>query len=214
MSGCCDARGCDGFFDERLARRAAERYRRRGLDRVSRRVVELASRGRVGGSSVLEVGGGVGELQVELLQRSAASAVNLELSPAYGGEAVRLLREHALEARGEWRLHDLAADPTPVEPADLVVLNRVVCCYPDALQLVAAAAARTRRLLVLSYPRRNALTRAFVAAQNLGFRLRGREFRTFTHPPRELVAAAEAEGLRLAGEHRGAIWLVTALARD
>ena len=131
MANCCNPRGCDTFFTPRLARRAAERYRKKGIDKTARRMVAFLEQHGIEGATVLEVGGGVGELQIELLKRGAARAVNLEMSPAYDEEAARLLREAGVEDRAERRLHDIAADPTGVEPAGVVVLHRVVCCYPD-----------------------------------------------------------------------------------
>src|SRR3982751_1721273 len=169
MAGCCNARGCDRLFNEKFACRMARRYRKRGLDRTSRRMVAFLEQRGLEGITVLEVGGGVGEIQIELLERGAARTVNLELSPGYDEEAARLLREHGLEERAERRLQDIAVEPESVEPADVVVLHRVVCCYPDYERLLGAAADRAGRLLVFSYPRRNALTRLVVAAQNLAF---------------------------------------------
>src|SRR3954469_5968085 len=128
MAGCCNPRGCDRFFTPRFARRVAERYRKRGLDKTARRMVEFVEARGVEGATVLEIGGGVGEIQIELLKRGAARAINLELSPAYEAEAAALLRDAGLEHRVERRLLDLAADPEAVDPADVVVLHRVVCC--------------------------------------------------------------------------------------
>jgi 2-polyprenyl-3-methyl-5-hydroxy-6-metoxy-1,4-benzoquinol methylase len=211
---CCNARGCDDFFGSRFARRMAKRYRRRGLDQTARQIVGfLESRG-VGGASVLEIGGGLGEIQLELLKRGATRTTNLELSPAYEGEAIRLARESALERRVERRLHDIAVDPEGVEPADIVVLNRVVCCYPDYERLLAAAADHARRLLVFSHPPRNRLARLVVAIQNAGFRLRGREFRVFTHPPEAMIAVLQQRGLRHTFTHHQRIWRVAGLQRS
>jgi hypothetical protein len=70
----------------------------------------------------------------------AAHAQNLELSPAYEHEARSLAGQAGVQERIEGRIHDLAQDPGTVEPADLVVLHRVVCCYPDYEHLLAAAA--------------------------------------------------------------------------
>ena len=155
MAGCCDPRGCDEFFNPRFARRVARRYRRKGLDRAARRMVAfLESRG-VDGATVLEIGGGVGEIGLELLGRGAARALTLELSPAYDAEAARLAREAGVEGRVERRRHDIAVDPAAVEPADVVVLHRVVCCYPDYERLLGAAGTHARRLLVFSHPPRN-----------------------------------------------------------
>jgi predicted O-methyltransferase YrrM len=145
VSGCCDPRGCDQFFGSRFARRVAARYRKRGLDKTATRIVAFLEREGVEDATVLEIGGGVGEIQLELLKRGAARAVNLELSPAYDGEARALLREAGIaDERVDRLLHDIAEAPEAVEPADVVVLHRVVCCYPDYERLLGAAAWRAR----------------------------------------------------------------------
>jgi hypothetical protein len=212
MVSCCDPRGCDAFFGERFARRAAGRYRKRGLDKTARRIVEFAG-ARIQGATVLEVGGGVGELQIELLRRGATRTVNLELSPGYEREARALLAEAGLADRVERRLHDIAVEPDGVEPCDAVVMHRVVCCYPDYERLLGAAAARARRLLVFSYPRRNPVSRLFVAAQNLGFRIMRKEFRVFAHPPAAMLAVVHEHGLAPAFAQTGLVWEVRALER-
>src|SRR5688500_8238075 len=160
MAGCCNARGCDEFFGSRFARRTAARYRKRGLDKTARRMVGFLEDKGIADATVLEVGGGIGAIEIELLKRGALRTINLELSPAYDAEAQRLLAEAGLEGRAERRLHDIAVEPEGVQPADIVVLHRVVCCYPDYERLLTAAAGRARRLLVFSYPRRNAASRA------------------------------------------------------
>jgi hypothetical protein len=80
----------------------------------------------------------------------------------------------------------------------VVVLHRVVCCYPDYERLLGAAAEHARRLLVFSYPPRNGVSRLVIAAQNLVFRLWRIEFRTFAHPPARMLAVLEERGLRRA----------------
>ena len=213
MAGCCDPRGCDRFFGSRFARRVAGRYRRRGLDKPSRRMVEYVEQRGLEGATVLEIGGGIGEIQIELLKHGAERTVNLELVSAYDGEARRLLAEEGLEGRADRRLHDIAVDPEGVEPADVVVLHRVVCCYPDYERLLGAAADHARRLLVFSHPPRNVISRALFAAQNLFFRVRGSEFRTFAHPPRAMLEVLEARGLQPRYSHRGLVWQVAGLER-
>ena len=201
------------MFNPRFAKRMAARYRKRGLDKTARRMVELLSQAGVQDATVLEIGGGVGEIQLELLRGGAASATNLELSPAYDAEAARLLAEAGLADRVHRRLVDIAADPTAVEPADIVVLHRVVCCYPDYAKLLGAAADRARQQLVFSYPPRNPISRAFVAGQNLAFRLAGRDFRTFVHPPAAMLAVLAEHGLRPIAAYRGPVWQVAAATR-
>lgn len=201
------------MFNARFARRMATRYRKRGLDRTAQRMVDLVARAGVQGATVLEIGGGVGEIQLELLKRGAASATNLELSPAYDAEARQLLAEAGLTGRVQRRLIDIASDPAAVEPADIVVLHRVVCCYPDYAKLLGAAADHARSHVVFSHPPRNPVSRAVVATQHLLFRLLGREFRVFVHPPEAMLAVLANHGLQTGLAHGGAVWQVSAASR-
>ena len=213
MAGCCDSRGCDRLFGARFAKRMATRYRKRGLDKTAQTIVEMVAQGGVQGATVLEIGGGVGEIQLELLRRGAASATNLELSPGYEPEAAALIEDAGLGGRVHRRLIDIATDPAAVEPADIVVLHRVVCCYPDVAKLLGAAADHARSQLVFSHPPRNAVSRAVVGTQNLLFRAVGREFRTFAHSPDAMLAVLAEHGLQLSAAHSGRMWQVAAVSR-
>lgn len=201
------------MFGARFAKRMAAGYRKRGLDKTARAIVELVTQAGVQGATVLEIGGGVGEIQLELLRRGAASATNLELSPGYEPEAAALIEEAGVGGRVQRRLLDIATDPAAVEPADIVVLHRVVCCYPDFARLLGAAADHARRQLVFSHPPRNVVSRAVVGTQNLLFRVAGRDFRTFAHPPDAMLAVLAEHGLQLRGTHRGRVWQVAAVVR-
>jgi magnesium-protoporphyrin O-methyltransferase len=127
--------------------------------------------------------------------------------------ARKLLREAGLEEKAERRLHDIALDRDGVEPADVVVLHRVVCCYPEYERLLRAAAEHARRLVVFSHPPRNAVSRLVVAAQNLIFRLLRKEFRTFAHPPSAMLSVLKEAGLRPTFDHHGLVWQVAGLER-
>ena len=167
----------------------------------------------IAGATVLEIGGGVGEIHIELLRRGAERAVNLELSPAYDAEAARLAGEAGVQGRVERRLHDIAVDPDAIAPADVVVLHRVVCCYPDYERLLGAAAAHARRALVFSHPRRNLISRVIVGAENLGFRLARREFRVFAHPPEAMLAVLGEHGLEARFAEGGFAWEARGVTR-
>jgi hypothetical protein len=212
VGGCCVPKGCGEFFTEKTALRDAHRYRRKGLTGPGRRMVDFLA-GRAAGATVLEVGGGVGAVQLELLKAGAGHAENVELSPAYERTAAELARDAGLEGRTQRRVMDFAERPAEVEPADLVVMNKVVCCYPDYEALVGAAAEHARRYLLLSFPRRTWWLRVGVRIANLYERLRRSSFRAYVHPPAAIVAAAEAHGLRPVLTHRSMVWQVAALER-
>lgn len=213
MSRCCTPKGYRRIFGDRTARRDARRYRRRGLDGPARRVVDFLRRRGIENASVLEIGGGVGAVQLELLAGGAARALNLELSPAYEKVAAELAREGGLEGRLERRLGDVVEQPDLAGPADAVVMNKVVCCYPDHDALVGAAAERARRWLVLTFPRDRRVVRLGFGFLNVVALLMRWEFRSWIHPPAEILAAAERRGLRLVSEESGFVWRTAGLER-
>jgi 2-polyprenyl-3-methyl-5-hydroxy-6-metoxy-1,4-benzoquinol methylase len=200
------------MFGPELARKDARRYRRKGLRGSGRTIVERAREAGLGGAEVLEIGGGIGALAVELVEAGAARATSLEVSAGYEAAARELRREHGLEQRLELRIADVVEDET-VGPADIVVMERVVCCYPDAEALVGAAAEHARRRLVLSYPRYGMAARLFVRGGNLVLRLRGSAFRIYAHAPDTIRSAATSRGLRPVGREQGIVWRVAAFER-
>ena len=175
-------------------------------------VAYLVERG-LDGASVLEIGGGVGAIQLELLGQGASRTTNLELVDAYDTDATDLAEKAGMRDRMTRRQVDIAATPGEVETHDIVVLHRVVCCYPDYERLLTAAADHTKRLLVFSHPPRNWATRTLTRLENVGFRLRGKSFRTFAHPPAPMVAVAEGRGMHTEYSYRGPVWQVVGLAR-
>jgi len=209
MSGCCTPGGYDEMFDERQARKDLRAYRRRGLKRDARRAVAFLRGRGIEGATVLEVGGGIGAVQKELLEAGAARTVNVELSHAYEAAAAEL--RAGLDERVERRFGDFVEQPA--EFADAVVLVRVVCCYPDAERMVGAAAAAARRLLVLTYPPDNRVARAIAGAGNLVLRLSGRDFRAYVHSHRLIRETAERHGLRQVYAGRALVWRTAGFER-
>lgn len=226
MSGCCapvppnpGQGGADpdryrSVFTAQFSRSITRRYERKGLRSAEQRIVDfLASRG-LEGATVLEVGGGAGEIQLELLARGAARSTNLELSDGYEADAERLIARAGMAGRVERRLGvDLAATPDAVQPADVVVLHRVVCCYPDYAALLGAAASHARKAIAFSYPPSGPLARLGLRVGNAMLRLSGRSFRGFAHDPGAMIDVVRAHGLEPVYQHRSGVWSVTGAVR-
>jgi magnesium-protoporphyrin O-methyltransferase len=213
MPGCCDHDDYQSVFSGRFARRQSRRFRRRGLTPAAREIVDFATSQGIAGATVLEIGGGVGHLHVELLRRGAARVTNLEISENSEGEAARLLGAAVMSDRVTRRFLDVAQAPEQVEPADVVVLHRVVCCYPDYAVLLRVAAGHARKTLVYSHPAANLVNRAQFGAENLYRRLTRNDFRAFIHPPEQMLRAAESDGMSVAYRRHERDWDVVGLAR-
>ena len=201
------------MFKPRLARRSLKRHRKKGLDDLERRMVATASAQGLDGVRVLEIGGGIGTLQAELLGRGARQGEVVELVSAWEPYARELARERGIEERTSFLIADVLESPESVEAADIVVLNRVVCCSPDGIALTEQAARLARRTLVLSFPRDVFWVRVGLTLVNAGLRVMRRPFRVFLHPPTELVRAAQGAGLSLGESGHGAMWAFAALRR-
>ena len=94
-----------------------------------------------------------------------------------------------------------------------MLLNRVVCCYPDYEALLAVSASHARRFLVFTFPRSGAIASAVVGAGNLLLRIGRRDFRAYAHPRAGLLGAAERHGLQLVHERRALVWETAAFMR-
>ncbi|HEU0042456.1 MAG TPA: methyltransferase domain-containing protein [Jiangellaceae bacterium] len=209
--GCCRGEACEPFTSK-VAQRDLRRYRSKGLGTVERWMIRAASRDGVDGARVLEIGGGIGTLQAELLAAGAASGEVVELVPSYQPYAREVVESKGLAGRSTFRVLDILAEPGRVSPADVVLLNAVLCCTPDGLELTRAAAELTQGTLVLSFVRRSSMARLFFGVENLMHRLRGRAYRVFLRPTADIVAAAESAGLRLVDSGRSWTWEYVALS--
>lgn len=201
------------MFSEATARSEARRYRRRGLDATSRRIVDFLKSQGVEGKTVLEVGGGIGAIEIELLEAGAAAARCVELTPTYEAVAAELLRERGLEGRVERSVLDFANAGGAIPPADIVVMNRVVCCYADMPALTAAAAGHASEVMVLSFPRAAWWIRVALGLANFLFWATRREFKIFVHRPAQILAISQRHGLSTVLNDRGVLWTVAAMRR-
>lgn len=203
---CCAGEALD-IFGEKTARRALRRYLRKGLAGTdARQIVAWAAEQGLDGATVLEVGGGIGQIQAELVRRGAAHGTVAEVVAGYERPARELADATGIVGRTSFLLADLVEAPDAVDPADVVVLRRVVCCSPVGPAVLGAAAGKTRRTLLASYPRDRRAVRAVVRLQNAALALFRKRFRVFVHPPAVLARAVEEHGLRLTATSRDAVW--------
>jgi magnesium-protoporphyrin O-methyltransferase len=213
MGGCCRAQVCEQIFKPRTARRQLNRYRKTGPDALERKLLARIPAGDLENARVLEIGGGIGIIQAELLTAGAQAGEVVELVSAYEPYARELAREKGIETRSTFRVVDVMETPNAVAPAHIVVLNRVVCCSPDGVRLTREAARHALRTLVLTFPRDRLWVRFVVGVMNGILRLMGRSFRSFVHPKPALYGAAEVEGFKVSTTGTRFVWEFALLRR-
>jgi magnesium-protoporphyrin O-methyltransferase len=213
MVSCCQCQGIERQFGRKTAMKELRRLRKRGPAPTTRMLIDALRREGVTDASLLDIGGGVGAIYHELLASGARDAVHVDVSPDY----LNVAREEA-ERRGQAaRVQFVRGDFVDVAPtlggADVVTLDRVICCYPGMERLVAGCAEKTRRLVGAVYPRDAWWMRLALTAINIVNRLRRSAFRTFLHPPAAIDAVLRAHGLERRSFRRTLAWEVTVYSR-
>lgn len=190
---CCDPNGLNTMFAGPLVRRELDAWRRGGLNRRQRSIVE-GLEPLTPETSVLDVGCGIGALGTALLTKGAGKGTFVDVSAAYLGAAREVAAQAGVAERASFYRDDFATSEQAYPQADVVVLDRVVCCYPDGVALLVKAARHSQRALVYSHPRPFWFMPLFRALCALGMRLSGREYRFFLHDPERLLRAATGAG--------------------
>jgi 2-polyprenyl-3-methyl-5-hydroxy-6-metoxy-1,4-benzoquinol methylase len=209
---CCQI--TDQAFGEDSARSDLRAYQRKGPARQTRELLGLIRSLGLQQATLLDVGGGVGAIYHELLKTGALRATHVDASSAYlqaaRQESARLGQSQSVEY-----VHADFTDVAPdISPADIVTLDRVVCCYPDFRRLLGSAAGRAKHALALSYPRETWYVRLSLWVID-GFNLLRRDpFRVFLHPVAEMDALLRSEGLRRLSLKRLFIWEIALYSRD
>ena len=194
---CCRGNASEEFFDARTVRRELKRYRKRGPGRWTRSLLDAIEGASLpAGSTLLDIGGGVGGIHHWLLDRGFAQATQVDASSAYLAAAGEEVERIGHAGRVTLRHGDFRALAAELPRADVVTLDRVVCCDPDYESMLGEAAAHASRLVAFTYPRPRWVTRAVVAFGNALNRLAGRTFRAYVHPPAALAAVLFREGFR------------------
>jgi len=204
---------CSGFcaatrrqFIPRVAARDLARYHRKGPDATTRLLRELLSTPSLTGGTLLDIGAGIGALTIELLSAGFLHATAVDASPAYVAAGRQEAEVRGLTRSVDWLEGDLVTLAPQLPPADVVTLDRVVCCYPAYEPLLEAAIGLALHAVGLSYPRDRWYVRAAIASENGSRRLRRRAFRTFVHSPACMAALLRQRGFRLAGWRTTLAW--------
>lgn len=210
---CPQCLGLEQEFNSDVARRELRRYRRRGPDRTTRILIEQIRRRGVDGQTLIDIGGGVGAIQHALLQGGALRASSVDVSSAYHAAAEEEAQRRGMADRID-RVHgDFLAVAGQVPTADVVTLDRVLCCYPDVEGLVQVSAAHARRLYGVVYPRDAWWLRPAFSAANFLLRLRGSSFRIFLHPTEVVESSLARYGLARVFHRMVGMWQVVLFAR-
>ena len=194
MMDCCQPEVIQTRFDDRYVQRKLDRYRKKGPKQTTRLLIEAITEVLAPGMTLLDIGGGIGDIDHALIEAGVAHATNVEASEAYL-EACKVEAHRLGHAdRMNYVVDDFVEASSELEEADIVTLDRVICCYPFMQELVIQSLAKARQLYGIVVPLDRWWVKAFTALYyNLRFVLQGIEFRVFVHPIDAIESVIEAE---------------------
>jgi SAM-dependent methyltransferase len=176
-------------------------------------LIDALSVGGVEGWSVLDIGAGVGAVHLELLDSGASAAVDVDVSPAYVAAARDEAARRGKADRVRHEVGDFVSMAETVAPADVVALDRVVCCYRDMAALVSLSAQRAGRRYGLVYPRDSWWIRSGAACVNAVTRLFRARTRFYAHRTADVEGLVRAAGLEPRFRRTTIFWQVAVYER-
>lgn len=206
MSRDCCRPDYDALFDDRTARRELAAYRRKGPGGTTRRLVDAIRAEGIEGATLIDIGGGVGVIGAELLAAGASTLVDVDASRPYLAAARSEMERRGLGDRATFRHGDFVELAASIDPADVVTLDRVVCCYDDWAALVGSSVGRARRLYGLVVPRDRWWMRVSIGAVRAVGALFGQSFPFHVHPEQLIHERIQAAGFELISARRGLAW--------
>jgi len=210
---CSQCVGIELEFDEKKAKKELLKYRKDGPLKATGLLIDALMAEDVSGMTLLDIGGGVGAIQHEMVKAGVSSCISVEAAQAYV-KAVKEEAERQGHAERITHLHgdlvDLAAD---IPQCDIVTLDRVICCYHDVQSLVGKSIALTKGLYGLVYPLDNWRNKIAGALENAYHWLRRRPFRFFVHPPEVVEEIIRNQGFERIFYQEESMWQIVVYRR-
>jgi 2-polyprenyl-3-methyl-5-hydroxy-6-metoxy-1,4-benzoquinol methylase len=210
---CCEPSGYRHLFNTKEATGKLKRYLKNGTNTVATRLVGSLVSDGVEEQTIIDVGCGIGMLYTELIEQGAKSATGVEISDGYTKSANQLHELKGVSDRVTRVILDFAEAGDTVAPADIVVLDRVVCCYPDWEKLLTSVSEHATGRVAFSFPRETLRSRLGMNFFNLWLRIRKVDFQAFVHPIDQMLALMETKGFTKTFDTHSPQWRGVVLER-
>jgi len=194
--GCCQCQGIENMFDKKAAKRALKRYLKKGPSKTTGMLLKAIHKTEVKGLEFLDIGGGIGAIQYDLIKAGASSGTSIEASPAYIDLVKEEIHKNNLAELIDFKHGDFTAIASDVNSADIVTLDKVICCYDDMSELVRLSSKLSRKIYAIIYPRDVWWTKLALLFMNFYPIITGSSFRVFIHPTKKVEEIIIRNGLK------------------
>ena len=212
---CCQLNVYEDQFNARVADQELRQYREHGPRKETRLLLDAIRAQGLHGASLLDIGGGIGAIQHELVEAGVVSRVtDVDASTPYLNTARAEAERRHYADRARYLRGDFVDLAPTIDAADIVTLDRVICCYPDMQALVRRSAERARRIYAVVYPRGSWGIRAVAHPLNGLLRLLRHPLPIYIHANRAVDGLVRANGLMPVSYRRTFLWQVVVYSRS
>lgn len=214
MTCCSHRRDAGKFFDDKTARRELRRYDRKGPEKSTRLLLDALRDKDMQHKTLIDIGGGIGAISFELLEHGISESHHVDTSKAYLSVMQSETQKRDLDEKVSHQYGDFTELAFDTEPADIVTLDKVICCYPDMEKLVDCSAGKAKQFYGVAYPRDLPGANFAVSVVNLWFKIRRIDFRTYFHPPSKIDKRIVSNGFRKIYRDNTILWEVVLYERE
>lgn len=208
MTCCGHCEDAGDFFNDRTAKKDLKKYRRRGPEKPTQLLTRSVSEASIEGKTLLDIGGGIGAIQFELFGHGLQQSVMVDASGAYQKVSKKEASKRGLTDQTQYHFGDFTELADSIPEADIVTLDKVICCYPDLEKLLETSLKKSRQIYGLIFPRVNILTKTIFTLGNMWFRIRGSRFRTYLHPTDKVDEIVTSHGFESRSRRKTILWQV------
>ena len=183
-------------FNQKLAKRELQKYRKKGPGKPTRILLEAIQTSGVEGLTLLDIGGGVGAIQSELFKSGLSQATEVEGSSAYLEAAKKEAERQGYLDEVNFIQGDFVEMVKEIPSADIVTLDKVICCYPDLQTLVGLSSQKAGKIYGVIYPVDTWWMKFGVRIPNFFFKIKHNPFRLYIHPTQAIEALIRKSGFK------------------
>jgi len=211
--GCCQCQGIEKMFDKKTALKELKKYKKKGPSKTTRMLLKVIQQRGVKALDFMDIGGGIGAIQNYLINNGAEKGTSIDASKAYLEVAREEAERNGTVGKMTYRHGDFITTASDSDSADIVTLDKVICCYDEMAELVGLSSGLARKIYGVVYLREVWWTKLVRPLMNMYPKIMGSEFRVFVHPTKKVEEIIMGNGLKPLYYATTFVWQVAVFVR-
>lgn len=205
---CCHVKGLENHFDKKFAIKKLKRYQKKGADSITQKILKGIKERDMQGACLIDIGGGVGEVQFELLRMGVEKTISVEASSAFIEVAKTEARRLNLDHKMTYTHGDFVDLESGIKIQRVVSLVKVICCYQDWKKLIETSLSKSNKYFILVYPHDNRFAKFITFLENLGLSIFQPAFRVYIHSAKNINDLIADKGFKKIYFDKTFVWRI------